>query len=282
MVTALDPRLNAFRPDLADERLAGRVEASRFVAGSKAHVVAPLADIRHLPDGSIDSQILFGDAVRVFERADGWAWIQAMADGYCGYVRVEALADGEIETSHVVGAPRSFVYPDADLRTPPLCALSMGSNVAIRDFRETRGTRYGELVRGGYVFAGHLVPPPAPGADPVDFAELMLATPYLWGGASAFGIDCSGLVQLSMRMAGRRVLRDSDMQQGSIGSVLPAGAHFRRGDLVFWKGHVAIFADAQTLVHASGHSMQVVREPLAVALDRIGRSYGAPQLYRRP
>jgi cell wall-associated NlpC family hydrolase len=161
-------------------------------------------------------------------------------------------------------------------------ALSLGSRLAISGYRETRGTRYGELVSGGFIVAGHVAPAGMAGTDYVAVAESLIGTPYLWGGTSAFGLDCSGLVQLSMRMCGRKVLRDSDMQQATIGELLSPTASMRRGDLIFWNGHVAVFCDERSLVHASGHAMQVVREPAGEAIGRIAAAYGDPLLRRRP
>lgn len=282
-----DRRLNAVRQDLADARLRGSVEAGRFVEGRAARIVAPVADMLRSPDpaAGLDTQLIAGDDVRVFEEKDGWAWLQAERDGYVGYVAAEALGVPGAAPTHVVSVPRSFVYPGPDLKLPRRRALSMGSRVAVTGEAETRNTRYALLDTGEAVIAAHLEPVSRPAPDYVAVAELLLGTPYLWGGTSGFGIDCSGLVQLAMRMAGTDVLRDTDMQLASIGEPLDPGAEhagLRRGDLVFWKGHVAIMTDAADMIHASGHTMLVCREPLRAAVDRIGHLYGMPVGFRRP
>lgn len=286
-MTAYDRRLHAFRPDLADARLEGNVTAERFVAGRPARIVAPVADLlgEPRPDAGLDTQLLCGDDVTVFEEREGWAWVQAARDGYVGYVSGGFLGPRGDAPTHVVSAPRSFLYPGPDLRLPRLGELSLGSSVTVRDFAETRGTRYALLSTGEAMIAGHLRPAGEFSGDYVTVAETLLMTPYLWGGATAFGIDCSGLVQLSMRMAGRDVLRDTDMQAATLGEPIQPGDGFsglRRGDLVFWKGHVAIMTDERTMIHANGHTMLVSREGLTEAIDRIGYLYGGPTGFRRP
>lgn len=282
-----DGRLHAFRGDLADERLRGTVEAERFVAGRAACIAVPVADLRRTPrpDSAMDSQLLSGDEVRVFEETEGWAWVQSERDGYVGYVTDTALGTQQAVPTHTVSVPRTFVYPGPDMKLPRERQLSMGSLVAVVGFAETRGTRYALLPSGEAIVESHLVTIGTLASDYVAIAETLLHTPYLWGGVSGFGIDCSGLVQLSMRMAGRAVLRDTDMQATTIGTALDPGADFanlRRGDLVFWKGHVAIMTDADTMIHANGHTMLVSNEPLRTAIDRIGYLYGGPTGFRRP
>lgn len=286
-MTAYDKRLHAFRPDLADVKLKGEVKADRFVDGRPARIVAPVADMLAdpRPDAGLNTQLLRGDDVTVFEETEGWAWIQAERDGYVGYVSGDSLGPRGDAPTHVVSAPRSFIYPGPDLKLPRLAELSLGSAVRVRDFAETRGTRYALLATGGAMISGHLRPVGESSSDYVAVAETLLMTPYLWGGTSAFGIDCSGLVQLAMRMAGCDVLRDTDMQAATIGAPIVSGADYselRRGDLVFWKGHVAIMLDERSIIHANGHTMLVSREGLAEAIDRIGYLYGGPTGFRRP
>lgn len=286
-MTMLDRRLNAYRPDLADERLTGQVEAARFAAGTPMQVSVPVVDLRAEPrmDSGPQTQMIFGDSVRVFEEMDGWSWVQAERDGYTGYVSAAALERPASDATHMVAVPRTFVYPGSDLRFPHTKALSLGSRVRIVGAAETRGTKYALLESGEALIASHLVPVDEHAADYVAVAETLLHTPYLWGGTSGFGIDCSGLVQLSMWVAGRKVLRDSDMQQNTLGDIIKPDATYsnlKRGDLVFWKGHVAICASPDMLIHASGHTMTVTLEPLQDAIKRIAYLYDLPTLVRRP
>lgn len=286
-MSAHDPRLNAVRRDLADARLEGLVEAERFVPGRSARIAVPVADLKRAPrpDAGLDTQLLFGDEVLVFEEAEGWAWVQSERDGYVGYVADTALAPRADAPTRVVAAPRTFVYPGPDLKLPVTSRLSMGSAVTVTGLADARGTTYALLASGEAIVACHLVTSGTHVPDYVAVAEALLNTPYLWGGASGFGIDCSGLVQLSMRMAGRSVLRDTDMQEATIGAPLEVGAGLsglQRGDLVFWKGHVAIMTDPETIIHANGHTMMVSRERLADAIERIGYLYGRPTSFRRP
>ncbi|ESZ03570.1 NlpC/P60 family protein [Mesorhizobium sp. M1060] len=286
-MTARDARLHAFRSDLADARLKGEVSADRFVTGRPARITASVADVRKAPrpDAGVNTQVLLGDDVLVFEEAEGWAWVQAERDGYVGYVGATMLGPREHAPTHIIAAPRTFLYPGPDLRFPISGQFSMGSTVTVTGAAETRGTHYALLPSGEALIAGHVRPISDIAADYVSVAEMFLGTPYLWGGTSGFGIDCSGLVQLAMRMAGRNVLRDSDMQAAGLGEPLDPGfdyAGLKRGDLVFWKGHVAIMTDAETMIHANGHTMLVSREGLKEAIGRIGYLYGGPTGFRRP
>ncbi|HEV7253283.1 MAG TPA: NlpC/P60 family protein [Mesorhizobium sp.] len=285
-MTTHDRRLHAIRPDLADASLAGAVTAERFVEGLPARVRAPVVDVLSAPSpaAGLDTQFLRGDDVLVFEERDGFAWVQGSRDGYVGYVSAAALSGEMDPLTHVVAAPRSFLYAEPDMKRPRAGEISLGARVGVTERAETRGTRYARLDTGEWMIERHLAALDGEKPDFVAMAEMLLRTPYLWGGASAHGIDCSGLVQLSLRMAGRSVLRDTDMQEATLGEPVNPGENFRelrRGDLVFWRGHVGIMAGAETLIHANGHTMDVALEPLAEAVGRIGYLYGGPTAFRR-
>jgi cell wall-associated NlpC family hydrolase len=285
---SLDPRLHACRPDLADARLQGKVAAARFVEGVPRRVIVPSAPLRRVPrsDAGYDSELLRGETVRIFDETDeGWSWVQSDTDAYVGYVSTDALGRLAPEPTHRVTALRAFVYPGPDMKLPPRVALSIGSRVALGGTVETRGTLYRLLAGGeGAIIASTTAPLDAPLEDDfVAVAERFLGTPYLWGGRTSLGLDCSALVQLTLMMAGYAAPRDTDMQRDSLGTSLASDTEtaLRRGDLIFWPGHVAIVRDAGSIVHASGHHACVVIEPLAEARARIGKSASARPVVRR-
>lgn len=284
----LDPRLNAFRPDIADARLKGKVGSERFVEAFSRRVIAFAAPLKRTPrpDAPLDSEILRGEIFRVFEETgEGWSWGQLETDSYVGYVPTEALGSLVPEPTHRVIALRTFVYPGADMKFPARGALSIGCRLAIAGESTARGTRYAHLAGAeGAVVGRHLVPLDEPAEnDFVAVAERFVETPYLWGGRTSLGLDCSALVQLALSAAGHAAPRDTDLQESMIGEPVEGGiaGELARGDLVFWRGHVAILVDRHHMVHASGHHMKVVVEPLVEAVGRIAREYGAPTSIRR-
>ena len=280
----LDRRLHAFRPDLADMALQGQVDAERFVIGRSARVVQAVIGLRPQPDLSkgVDTQLLLGEEVRIFERRDGWCWIQAVSDGYVGYLPEASISETSAEPTHIVVPQRSPLYAETELRKPHVDVLSMGSRIHVVGEAETRGNRYVVLENGTALFATHVRPITSETrGDYVDVVARFIETPYLWGGRSGLGIDCSGLVQLAMLMVGRQAPRDTDMQAAGLGRPIER-EELARGDLVFWKGHIAVMEDLETIIHANGHTMTVARENFAAAITRIGYLYGLPTSYRRP
>jgi cell wall-associated NlpC family hydrolase len=287
-MATLEPRLNAYRPDLADARLKGRVEAARYVAGERRRVVADSAPLRHQPavDTPIASEVLRGEAFLVFEEtAEGWAWGQLETDAYVGYVSSDALGPIGSRPSHRVNALRTFLYPGPDLRLPHRGLLSLGARLTLAGSAETRGTQYLLLTGGaGAVIASHVEPTEAPAAgDFVAVAQRFVGTAYLWGGRTSLGLDCSALVQLALMAVGKGAPRDSDLQEAMLGVPVEGGttAPLKRGDLVFWRGHVGIMIDGEYLIHASGHQMAVVIEPLRAAAERMAKTEGPPTSIKR-
>jgi len=267
-----DPRLHAFRDDLAALSLAGRVEAGRFVEGRPRQVVAPSAVMAEAPraDARTASEALMGERVTVYDERDGWAWGQLETDGYVGYLPAAALGEPGPDATHRVAIPRTCLYPRADLKSAPVRLVSLNARLAVAG----REGDYLALADGaGFVFARHVAPIGVTAPDYVLVAEAFLATPYLWGGRQSLGLDCSGLVQLSLDAAGIACPRDSDLQQ-TLGQAVDTAdlTVLERGDLVFWKGHVGIMVDAARMLHASGHHMMVVIEPLATAAMRYAEA----------
>jgi cell wall-associated NlpC family hydrolase len=270
---SFDPRLHAVRPGLADVRL-GHGAAQRLVEGELRQVAAPILSLHREPrfDARLDTQALMGERVRVFDSEEGWAWLQLEGDNYVGYAAQDDLAVlGEAPT-HRIAVPSTFMFPAPDIKSQPVVTLTMNARVAVKAVDE----RFAQLVNGRFVALSHLKPLGERETDFVAVAEAFRHVPYLWGGKSVLGLDCSGLVQLSLEAAGITSPRDSDMQEESLGHGLAKDdlGHLRRGDLVFWDGHVGIMSDERMLLHANGHFMQVTVEPLATAVERIARRHG--------
>jgi cell wall-associated NlpC family hydrolase len=278
----LDPRLHAYRPDLADARLADKISAMRYAQGRPHTVTAALIDVRSAPrdDATQTTQALMGEAAMVFEIEGDWAWCQLSRDGYVGYVPAAALAEGIREATHEVAVPSTFVYPDANLKTAPYTAIYMCTPLAVVE----EGEKWSRIADGRYVFTRHLRPFGTGSGEPVAVAQLFEHVPYLWGGRTLLGVDCSGLVQTAFQACGRWCPRDTDMMEGELGTALPFGdpAVLQRGDLVFWKGHMGMMVDGERLIHANGHHMLTVIEPLSDALTRIAALFGPATSFRRP
>ncbi|MFD1490110.1 C40 family peptidase [Ancylobacter vacuolatus] len=274
---SLDPRLTPARPDLAARHLEGIVTAERFVAGEPHRVIRAGVPMRGTPDPTapLATEALFGETVTVYEiDIEGWAWGQLDADSYVGWLPAEALAPAGAAPTHKVVALRTPVFPGPSIKLPPTELLSFGSRLTLTGTRE----RFAVTAESGFVFAGHLAPLDAFEEDFVGVAARFLGAVYLWGGRSSLGLDCSGLVQMALNACGVPCPRDTDMQEYAVGAPLAFSgdlSDLRRGDLLYWPGHVGIVEDSATLLHATAHFMSVVREPLGAALARIEAS-GTP------
>lgn len=264
---SLDKRRFAHRPDLADARLEGRVKAGRFVEGQPARTATPVLAMRSSPEESaaLSSELLYGETVRVFERKRGWAWVQNETDSYVGYVREDGLREAAAPT-HRVAALRTTLHAVPALKSPNVGWLPMQAFVTVR--REQNG--YAELDDETWVSVKHLAPLDGKATSPLETALRFLGTPYLWGGRSPNGIDCSGLVQIAHAACGIACPRDSDMQADELGEALPLDVEKQAGDLVFFPGHVGIMADGAHLVHANAFHMATMIDRLDEVVARIG------------
>ncbi len=268
MDSALDPRLTPARADIAAKHLEGKITAARFVEGTVCEVADPQAPLRRTPspEASLDSEALKGERVTVYETNDeGWAWGQLETDGYVGWLPANALRPPGPAPTHKVAALRTHVFPGPSIKLAPIEALALGCRLAVARVEEP----FAVTASGGFIPTRHLAPIDAKETDFVAVAERFVGAPYLWGGKTSLGLDCSALVQVALAACGIASPRDSDMQENALGAPLADRSVLCRGDLLFWQGHVAIVRDQATLVHANAFHMAVAIEPIREAIARI-------------
>ena len=264
---SLDAREALVLDGVADARLEGLVAADRYVAPAPMQASAPAAAVRRAPepDATQLDQILFGERFDVLEERDGWAYGQARRDGYVGWVTADALSGPPLAPTHRVTALRAYAFSEPDIKSVPVGLYSLNALVT----GEAREGRFVRAARAGWFVEGQLAPVGTGFArDPAEVAGRFLGAPYLWGGRESLGVDCSGLVQAALHACGRACPRDSD-QQRALGRERDSG-EARRGDLLFWPGHVGLLSAPDRLLHATAHWMATVDEPLADALARMG------------
>ena len=272
-----DRRITPARPDLAAAFLKGKAEAARFVEGRRAMVARGRAGLHARPDAQapLVSELLFGELVTIYDSADGWSWVQAGSDDYVGYVRDGALG-AAVSPAMRVPVLLAPVFSGPDLKTPVRDLLPMNAHVSQR---AAQGD-YIEAEPDGFVHRRHLAPLDWREDDFVAVAERFLGVPYVWGGKTFAGLDCSGLVQTALAATGVFAPRDTDMMESSLGHAITL-QDARRGDLVFWKGHMGVVLDGARLLHANAFHMQVAIEPLAGALARIEKTAGPVTAVKR-
>jgi cell wall-associated NlpC family hydrolase len=257
-----------------DRRLTPVIPADSVARSMRLCVSQAALRPRPAPDCGIDTEILFGETLTVFDETEGWAYAQADRDGYVGWLSANALEPVREPATHRVAALRSYIYTGPSIKVPDPVLIPQGALLTIAGVEKD----FAVLDRGGYVYATHLAPIAATEEDFVAVAEAYLGTAYLWGGRTSVGLDCSGLVQNALAAAGIAAPRDTDLQEKHFLADVPITsdlAGLQRGDLIFWKGHVGVMRDATTLLHANGHHMTVASEPLREAVDRIlAKSFG--------
>jgi len=258
-----DRRLTPSNGRVAAQHLQGQVEAEVFVAGEPASIGQTVVDLCVAPAGKRDRQLLLGAAVTVYERRGGWAFVQAKQDGYVGYVREAAVSAPTVPT-HRVATPATHAYEGESFKSKDVLHLPFGAVMTVTAERHKMFE-----TPFGYIPKKHLRPLDKPFSDPATVAQLFFGVPYLWGGNSTLGIDCSGLVQAAYHSCGQHCQGDSDLQCVGLGHALPDSVALKRGDLIFWKGHVAMMVDSETIVHANAHHMATVYEGLEQATLRI-------------
>lgn len=273
-----DSRLLRSNGRVAHSALRGQVRADRFTDGEIRRVTRPVAPLRDAPHGARAREMLFGARFCVLEEIDGTAFGHALSDGYVGHVAASDLAPEAGEATHVVCARLTHALDAPHFRAEAgRLPLSLGARLQVTAMQG----RWAQAAGAGHAPAAHIRPLDAPETDPVAVAERLSGTPYAWGGNSALGIDCSGLVQAACHACGIACPGDSDLQEAALGRDLPADARLQRGDLLFWKGHVAWVCDERTLLHANVFHMAVAHEPLDEAITRIRAQGDGPVTARK-
>jgi Bacterial dipeptidyl-peptidase Sh3 domain/NlpC/P60 family len=274
MAETSDPRITPARPDLAANHLAGKVTASRFVEGTLREVAAAQAPLRNAPrlDALLDTEALKGERFTVYDaNEEGWSWGQLVDDGYVGWLPTDALRPVGAMPTHTVTALRTFVFPGPSIKLTPVETLSFRCKLRVARIQ----AEFAVTADNGFVPLRHLADATHQTPDFVAVAERFVGTPYLWGGKTSLGLDCSALVQLALTSAAIACPRDSDMQERTLGTPIDFTGDFSkltRGDLLFWPGHVAMVRDQATLIHANAHHMAVAFEPISEAVERIRRA----------
>jgi len=283
----IDRRLHAYREDLADKRLKSKIKAKSYAEAIMGFCGLEVASLRPTPDmgAGIDTELLSFEPLEIFEKGPDFSWVQSLYDGYVGYVKTNAIVEIENTSAtqgcqmYYVDVPATFIYPEETIKKPPLTRLSYGTMVITQAYENKNFLKIvdpnGQKI--GFVIARHFIEHRIKQYNVIKTARKFLHTPYLWGGKTSIGLDCSALIQLCFKSAGIKLLRDSDMQLNQFDEkYYKARGALAAGDLIYWKGHVALVSSPNDIIHANGHHMQVVEEPLHQAIERIQYEWGSP------
>jgi cell wall-associated NlpC family hydrolase len=265
--TPYDRRITAARPDLAAAHLKGVIEAERYREGRLKQVSHAAVGLRAAPsaDATLETELLFGEIFTVYELRNGWVWGQAALDSHVGYAPADAFGEVTTPPTHRVIARATPLLTAPDVKQPSRIILPMNAKLVVAE----PGERFTRLADGAYVFTAHIASIETRAPDWLAVAENFVGAPYLWGGKTFAGIDCSGLIQTALEAAGIPAPRDTDLMESALGQSIPLDSPLQRGDLIFWKGHMGALLESERLIHASAYAMQVVIEDFAQARARI-------------
>ena len=271
----MDPRLTPANQNVACSSLRGQIEHTNFVEGQNYQVNVPFVDLLGAPGGERNRQLIYGSKVKYFGETDGWAFIQNTYDDYVGYVPQETISLDTNKT-HIVSAPLSHVFSEPNIKAKNIATLPLTAKVSGK--KVENGFLETEL---GWIPIRHLQLKTKFATNPVEVAKLFLNSPYLWGGNTSLGIDCSGLIQVSMSLCGLRCPGDSDQQLAKLGQNIDIDTTQEKGDILFWKGHVALALNARQVLHANAYHMSTVIEELSEAVIRIKNQEGNDIIARK-